>query len=309
MLEVLANTIVPVFSIILLGYLFKHRGFIHPMYSRTANQLVFYVAIPAMLFNALAKAPFHEYFHAGAGLCLLYTLLIMATLALITAVLSKVARSSKGTFLQVSFHGNVGYMAYAIAFYALGASEFPRTAILSSFLIIGQNVLGTLCLMIFQAPSAGGRPPILAIARNTIQNPIIVAVAAGSLVSALSVPLPSTLKIGLDIVAGMALPTALLLIGASLSFHSLHSTIGRIAAIGLLKMVCMPAIGYVLMRWAAVPEPLILPGVILLASPPATVAYVMAAELGGDVELAASSISVLTLLSAGSYSLILWIFV
>jgi len=308
-LEVLANTIVPVFSIILLGYIFKLRGFIQPAYSRTANQIVFYVAIPAMLFNALAKAPFHEYFHAGAGLCLLSTLVLVAAMALTMATLFNVARSSKGTFLQASFHGNVGYMAYAIAFYALGASEFPRTAILSSFLIIGQNLLGTLSLMVFQARSPGTRPSLLEIARSTVQNPIIVAVAAGSAISALSIPLPSTLKIGLDIVAGMALPTALLLIGASLSFQSLHSMARQVAQIGMLKLACMPTIGYLLMSWAAVPEPLILPGVILLASPPATVAYVMAAELGGDVELAASSISVLTLLSACSYSLILWIFI
>ncbi len=309
MLEVLANTIIPVFSIILLGYLFKLRGIIQPAYSRTANQIVYYVAMPAMLFNALAQAPFREYFHPGAGLCLLATLGLVASMALIMASIFKVPRSSKGTFLQTSFHGNLGYMAYAIAFYALGSTHFARTAILSSFLIVGQNLLGILSLTAFQPHSSGKRPSFLDLMRRTVQNPVILAVSAGCLTSALSIPLPATLKQGLGILAGMALPTALLLIGASLSFRSLHSQAGELAEIGLLKLVAMPCIGYFLMKWTDVPEPLILPGVILLASPPATVTYVMAAELGGDVELAASSVSVLTLLSACSYSLILWILV
>jgi len=308
-LEVLANTIIPVFSIILLGYVFKLRGTIQPAYSRTANQIVYYVAMPAMLFNALAKAPFREYFHPGAGLCLLATLGLVASIALLTATVFKVARSSKGTFLQTSFHGNLGYMAYAIAFYALGSTHFARTAILSSFLIVGQNLLGILSLTVFQDNPAGRGLSGFDLLRRTVQNPVIVAVSAGCLTSALSIPLPSTVRQGLDILAGMALPTALLLIGASLSFRSLHSQAQELAEIGILKLIAMPVIGYFLMKWAEVPEPLILPGVILLASPPATVTYVMAAELGGDVELAASSVSVLTLLSACSYSLILWIFV
>jgi predicted permease len=308
-LEVLANTIIPVFSIILLGYLFKLRGIIQPAYSRTANQIVFYVAMPAMLFNALAQAPFREYFHLGAGLCLLATLGLVAGMALVIATLFNMARSRRGTFVQTSFHGNLGYMAYAIAFYALGSAQFARTAILSSFLIVGQNLLGILFLTAFQVRTGGGKPSLLDIVRTTLQNPVILAVSAGCIVSALSVPLPKTVKLGLEILAGMALPTALLLIGASLSFRSLHAMAKELAKIGILKLVCMPAIGYLLMKWAMVPEPLILPGVILLASPPATVTYVMAAELGGDVELAASSVSVLTLLSAGSYSLILWVFV
>ncbi|MCU0586552.1 MAG: AEC family transporter [Syntrophobacteraceae bacterium] len=305
--QLLANTIIPVFSIILLGYIFKRKGLILPPYSRTANQIVFYVAMPAMLFNALAKAPFREFFHLGAGLCLLTTLGLVGGMALLVAILFHVDRSSRGTFIQTSFHGNLGYMAYAIAFYALGTSDFARTAILSSFLIIGQNMLGILSLSAFRARSPGARPSLMEIARGTLQNPVIVAVTAGSIVSALAIPVPSTIKQGLDILAGMALPTALLLIGASLSFKSLHTMARELAGIGILKLACMPLIGYLLMKWASVPDSLILPGAILLASPPATVTYVMAAELGGDTELAASSISVLTLLSACSYSLILWL--
>jgi malate permease and related proteins len=305
-IELLANTILPVFGIILLGYWLKVRGVILPPYIKTANQIVFYVAMPAMLFNSIARAPFRDYFDLRAGLCLLATLCIIGGAALAVANVFHIARSRKGTFLQTSFHGNLGYMAYAIAFYALGTTHFARTAILSSFLIIGQNLLGILSLTMYQDSRYGKRASFSSLLMTTLQNPVIIGVSAGCTFSGMSLPVPGPLKQGFDILAGMALPTALLLIGAGLSFGSLRSMIKELAEIGILKLVCMPLVGYCLMKWATVPAPLILPGIILLASPPATVTYVMAAELGGDVELAASSVSVLTLLSSFSYSLILW---
>ena len=70
-------------------------------------------------------------------------------------------------------------------------------------------------------------------------------------------------------------------------------------------MVALPLLGYALMTGRHLPSDLILAGIILLAAPPATVTYVMATELGGDPELAATSISILTLLSALTYTLVL----
>ena len=124
-------------------------------------------------------------------------------------------------------------------------------------------------------------------------------------IAAFGLKIPGPLSKGLDILSGMALPTALLLIGASLSFGTLKSMAAEIVAIGTFKLLALPLVGYSLMLLSKVPGPLILPGVILLASPPATISYVMATELGGDPELAASSVSVLTLVSALSYTMIL----
>jgi hypothetical protein len=79
----------------------------------------------------------------------------------------------------------------------------------------------------------------------------------------------------------------------------------ELIGIGFLKLVGLPLLGYALMSWRHLPPALVLPAIILLAAPPATVTYVMATELGGDPELAATSISFHTLLSALTYTMIL----
>jgi malate permease and related proteins len=308
MLEVLINTILPVFSIILLGYVLKQRGLILPAFMNPANQLVYYVALPAMLFVTLAKAPFQENFQMTAGICLLATLGLLIMVALVVSRFLGLPGGARATFIQASFHGNLGFLAYAIAYYALGPDHFPRTLILSSFLMIGQNVLSVWVLTQLGTHDTERDHPRLYLLRQTLQNPVIAAVVIGCVYSASGLPLPKALRQGLDILSGLALPMALLLIGASLSFGALQSRVRELVWIGFLKLICLPLAGYFLLRWTSVHESLMLPALILLAAPPATVSYVMAVELGGDTRLAAASVSVFTLVSAVTYSALLVLF-
>lgn len=298
--------ILPIFSIIFLGYVLKTKQIIHQEYAKTANQIVFYVAIPAMLFNEIAQVPFKKNFQLSAVLCLLGALILLALLSLVFTAAAGTPRRRRGTFLQSSFHGNLGYMAYAIAYYALGKEDFARTAILSSFLMVGQNCLAIWALTAFKTEHRREEQRrAWVLLKNIFHNPIILAVVAGIGYSATGWELAAPIARGLDILSGMALPTALLLIGASLSFGFLRTMKRDIVSIGVLKLICLPVLGYILMLVAQVPAVLIPPGIILLAAPPATVTYVMAIELEGDPELAATSISVLTLSSAFTYSLFL----
>ena len=304
MFHVLVNTIFPIFSLILLGFLLRLKRIIDPAFAKTANQIVFNVAIPAMLFTEISQVPFRANFSLDAVLCILAALGGIALTGLILTWVLEIPGNRRGTFLQSSFHGNIGYMSYAIAFYALGEDHFARMAILSSFLMLAQNVLAVWALAGFNCnPPRGNRQWVLG--KLIFQNPVILTVAVGIFYSVLAFPLPIPVKKSLEILSGMAFPTALLLVGASLSFGAFRLLIKEIAAIGILKLVGMPLLGYALMSWQHLPAGLILPGIILLAAPPATVTYVMATELGGDPELAATSISIHTLLSAFTYAAIL----
>jgi malate permease and related proteins len=307
MINILVNTILPIFSIIFVGYLLKLKKVIDPAFSRTANQIVFNVAIPAMLLNELAQASFRENFNLRAVICTLAALVVVMLISLLFCTAMNVPRSRRGTFLHSSFHGNLGYMAYAIAYYTLGESHFARMAILSSFLMIGQNSLAVWALTTYS-----GMQPRQGQIRNLIklmlQNPIILTMIVGITWSALGFAIPKPLQKGLDILSGMAFPTALLLIGSSLSFGAFRELATEILGIGFLKLIGLPLTGYALMMAAGVPDILTLPAMILLGSPPATVTYIMATELGGDPELAATSVSLFTLASAFSYTLILWMF-
>lgn len=309
MLNVFITHILPVFSIIGLGYVLMHRHFVGEAFIAAANRLVYYVAVPAMLFHEVARSSFSENFHGGAVLSMLAGLGLITASALLCARFSAKPASFKATFVHSAFHGNLGYMAYAIAFYALGDKFFAQTALLSSFLIIAQNFLAVCVFATFRpgdVSSAGPRGiDAAATLKRILTNPIIVSVMVGTGFSYLSISLHPAVSQSLKILSGMALPLALLLIGTSLSFRALGKLIPAISVIGFLKLILFPILVYGLMRWASVPRSFHVPVLILTAAPPATVTYIMASELGGDTELAAAATSLLTLISGCTYAVLL----
>ncbi|MCD4677294.1 MAG: AEC family transporter, partial [Desulfobacula sp.] len=50
------STIVPIFIIIFLGLFAKQIKFITPDFLNQANRLVYYIAIPAMIFSSISKS-------------------------------------------------------------------------------------------------------------------------------------------------------------------------------------------------------------------------------------------------------------
>jgi len=305
MFNILLYTILPIFSIIFLGYALKEKKIINSGFAIPANQIVFNIGIPAMLLNEITQAPFRENFNMEAVLCSVGSLVIVLLISLVAIRVLSIKDARRGTFIQSSFHGNIGYLAYAIAYYALGDSAFARMAILGSFILIGQNVLAVWAVTVYSQEVRDGGGGKVLVFKNIVQNPIIMAVAFGIVYSALGFSIPGPVRKAMDILSGMALPTALLLIGASLSFGAVRSMVLELVSIGMLKLLALPFIGYFLMLACKVPDPLVMPGVILLASPPATITYVMATEYGGDPEMAAACVSVFTLASAISYTVIL----
>ena len=63
------------------------------------------------------------------------------------------------------------------------------------------------------------------------------------------------------------------------------------------------AVGWLLFRLCGLESEGVVPAIILLAAPTATVTYVMAREMQGDSEFAVVAISVNTLLSAVTYTI------
>ena len=96
---------------------------------------------------------------------------------------------------------------------------------------------------------------------------------------------------------------ALLVIGATLSFDKIRHAFSKVFMTSLLKLVAMPAVGFLLFKIGGVSATDFIPGLIILASPTATLVYIMAEQIGGDPDLAVTAISFSTLVSGLTYGL------
>lgn len=293
-------TIVPIFSVIILGWLARLKGFIQQEFLEPANRLVFYLAIPALIFRAISKASLKTKFDVKVLAITLFAVVVISGLAWIVGLLLRLRLGELGTFIQTTFHGNLGYIGLAVAFYFLGNEGFVRASILAGFLIILQNFLAVISLQ-FNSDNVSIKKNKL-ILLNILGNPVILSALAGILFSLSGLKMPLVIDRSLNILGGLALPMALLIIGASLSFELMQLRILRVIFSSFLKLMLLPGVGLLLYRMFGVAPQDYMPALILLASPTATITYVMAREMGGDADFAVAAISTSTLISSATFT-------
>ncbi|MFO7598638.1 MAG: AEC family transporter [Candidatus Desulfacyla sp.] len=301
------HTIGPIFIVILLGWFLNWRQFIPSILIGPLNRLVYYLAIPAMIFREVARSSFALYFDPLLLAATLLPLLIIFGIALLAGKAWPLNPQERGTFVQSSIHGNLGYIGLAVCYYLLGEKGFTSASILAGFLMLFQNLLSVIGYQLASTGTGHGRGPWFFI-KKIVGNPVIGSALAGMAFSLLKIPIPEVIDRCLTIISGMALPSALLVIGASLSFGLMKSQIRLVLASGLLKLLALPALGVLAYRLSGIPADRFLPGLILIAAPTATVTFVMAGEMNGSTDLATAAISMSTLLSALTFILWLWQF-
>jgi len=295
------NTIIPIFSVILTGWLARRKGFIPTEFTGPANRLVFYFAIPAMVFAAIAKGSLKTDFHPVVMGC---TLAAVGTSFGVTWLLGRLCHvpyRCLGTFVQCGYHGNLGYLGLAVAYYYLDQAGFISASLLLGFIMIFQNLLSVFILILYGGKDSVGKN-VGRMVSKILGHPMMLSAGAGIIFSLTGAALPMVVSRTLDIFSGMALPLALLLIGATLNFNLIKIQLTRVLPVSIIKLGLLPALGLIFYTMWDQPANLYLPGLIMLATPSATVSYVMAVEMNGDVEFAATAISVSTLLSAFSFS-------
>jgi predicted permease len=295
--------ILPIFIVIMLGWIFHRRGFIPQSFLGPGNRLVFYLAIPAMIFRSIAGTHLTSQLNIRVVGTSLTAVLIVFALAWVAAGFIRVDRTGqRGTIVQSTFHGNIGYIALAIAFYALGSDGLARAGIIAGFMMILQNILAIFILQ-YYATNEAIKGNVKLVIVNMLGNPVILASIAGIGISVLGISIPKVVDQTLEIIGGLALPMALLIIGASLSFDLVRFRIVSVLSVSLVKLIVLPGLGFIGFRLLGLSPQDYVPGLILLATPTATIAVVMAHEIDGDMDFAAATVSVSTLLSALTFSL------
>lgn len=299
------TTISPIFAVVILGYFTRRSGYISKDLLGSANRLVFYLAIPALIFRAVSKASFTTDFNTTVLVITLLSTTFIYAFSWLVGRCTCWSLARIGSFVQCAGHGNHGFVGLPVALYFIGDSGLVKAAIIAGFLFMLQNILSVLALEANGADKGAFGDKIRKIGRSAMRNPIILSAFAGMVVSWFEIELPGPALRFLDIMSGMAAPLSLLLIGASLSFDIMRKNFFSVVGVVVMKLVSLPLLGIILFLIMGLNQDDYLPALILLATPTATVAYVMAGEMGGDSEFAAAAISTSTLASAVTY--LLWL--
>lgn len=293
--------VLPVFLVIGLGFALQRTNLFSREFTVQLNRLIFYVALPALLFHKISLANFTSSFNGRLLFGLLATMFVMFAGSYLYGVVRGYPVPRLGAFCQASFRSNVAYIGIAIVFSAYGEDGLAAAGIVIGFFVPMLNFLSVLALLLPQR-NGDAKPTAGIWLQQLGLNPLILACLAGIAWSLLKLPLPTIMDRTLDIVTGMALPLALLSIGASFSMDRLKGDIQVVAMASLFKIVVMPSIAVILLMMLGLRGRELGIGFILAGAPTAAAAFVMAQQLNNDAELSGSIIMVSTLFSLVTYT-------
>ena len=272
-MDALINVVLPVFGIILTGYLAGRFEALGPDSAAALNRFVFYFALPAALFVITARAPIDKIFNwpfigafvSGALLTRLIALIVgrlwfhhydVATLSIVGLTAA---------------WGNVGYMGLPLLLTAYGPDGALPTivSILSVIILFVGGVIAVL-----ESTRASATSPLRIasrLARMLVRNPLVISPLLGILFSMIAFPLPKAVSNYLDLMAAAVAPAALFALGLSLVGHKLISNVGEVIWLAVLKTVVNPILTFALVTNVFIMEPLWSQAAVILSAMPTSV--------------------------------------
>ncbi len=307
-MQAVLDVVLPVFGIILAGYLAGRFRILGMESSEALNRFTYFFALPALLFIGMARVPVGQVINLPFIATFLGGLFAVFALALLVARWAfpgPLAARTMGALAAV--FANTGYMGIPLFLTAFGP-EGTLPAVIATVLL-GAVVMGTGIILIELDLSKGGGlgKALRDVAFALLRNPLLTAPVAGLVWGALGFPLPAPLATFADILGASAGPCALFAIGLFLATRSLTALMGGRRAIEVtwlmaLKLVVQPFVTWLLARWFGLDPFWTASAVILAALPTGALVFVMATQYGIYVERASAVILASTIISVVTLS-------
>jgi predicted permease len=307
-LGVIVDTALPFFALILCGYVAVRAGVLDAASAKGLNTFVFWLALPALLLASVAASTLRELldwrflavFYGVNGLLYAFTFLVGR------AVWRDRAGTAALRALGVIW-GNYGYLGLPLLTAALGpAAALPAVAVITCDILVPASIT----IAFLEAGRDGERSGLATLGRalaGPLRNPLILAVAAGGLLSATGVAPPAAAQAFLRLLGAAAGPCALVALGASLALSPAGGARGDVALVTVLKVVVNPALVWLAGRHLLPLEPDRLAAATLLAAMPvAASVFVLAQRYETWVLRASTSVLVTHLASVATLAALLY---
>ncbi len=296
------NAIASIFVMMAVGYGAKRLLHLEKEHVARFNSLVFHTLLPLMLFYNV----YNSDIRGGVNLrCLGLALGVLAALFALTWALVKRVEgenSQRGVMIQAAFRSNFLLLGMPLIRELCPGADLATVSVMLAIVVPCYNVLAVITLETFSRKQIDVKKILLGIAKN----PLILASAAGIILNMSGLRLPTFLDNPISQLGASASPVALLLLGAQFEFQDVRSHRRNLAICTALRLVVFPGVALPLAALTGLRGPEFAVLISMFATPTAVSSFSMAAQMGGSPELAASAVTVTTLLSA--VTMFLWTF-
>ena len=296
------NAVIPLFILLVIGYLVRRTGLLTDEEVHRFNHMVFLVFFPPLMFQNLYGN--NDGFLPDGKLLLFAVPFILCVILLSIPLVKKIEKNprSQGAMIQAVYRSNFILMGLPVAINIFGKGNVSQTALLIAVIVPMYNVVSVIILESFR----GSKPDIGQILKKVATNPIILGAVAGILAILLGITLPKPIATTVEWMADVTTPMALILLGASFDITTVKGQKRNLIFCILMRLVVVPAL------WLSLAALLGFRGVqfvgliAMLATPMAVSSYTMADSMDSDGELAGNCVIFSTPLSC--ITLFFWLF-
>ena len=298
------NATVPIFLMMVLGYVLHEIGWMDDEFASKMNRFVFRVSLPVLLFGDLAAVDFAQVWNMKfVSFCFGVTVISIAVSAGISFLWKD--RSIQGEFIQASYRSSAAILGIAFI------QNIYGTAGMAPLMIIGSvplyNVMAVLVLSLFKPGQRGlDRDVMKTTLWGIVTNPIILGIAAGLLWSALRLPMPQIMGKMISSVGGVTTPMGLMAMGAAFDLRRAFAKVKPAVTAAFIKLIGFCAVFLPAAVRLGFREEELVAILVMLGSATTVTCFVMAKNMGHEGVLSSSVVMLTTLFSA--FTLTWWLY-
>ena len=298
------NATVPIFLMMVLGYVLHEIGWMDDEFASKMNRFVFRVPLPVLLFGDLAAVDFARVWNMKfVSFCFGVTVISIAVSAGISFLWKD--RSIQGEFIQASYRSSAAILGIAFI------QNIYGTAGMAPLMIIGSvplyNVMAVLVLSLFKPGQRGlDRDVMKTTLWGIVTNPIILGIAAGLLWSALRLPMPQIMGKMISSVGGVTTPMGLMAMGAAFDLRRAFAKVKPAVTAAFIKLIGFCAVFLPAAVRLGFREEELVAILVMLGSATTVTCFVMAKNMGHEGVLSSSVVMLTTLFSA--FTLTGWLY-
>lgn len=291
------NVILPVFIIVILGFVLGRTKFIGETFVDPCEKVVFKVALPVMLFLEVAGA---EKITKGDFELIIFCICsVTAVFVLVSlgAVLF-VKKEFRGAFVQGAARSNFAILGIPLSISMFGDAGGKSIALVMPFVIIMFNAYSVIILSVFSngEKKASIKETLKKLLINIVTNPLIISVFLALPVMYFEIDLPTFADRSLEYISAMTTPLSLICLGANFRLSAIKGRAGAAAAATALKLIVLPLGAVVVAALLGFRNEALGTIFVLFGAPSSVSSYIMARNMNNDSDLAAQILLFSTML-------------
>lgn len=275
------NVVLPVFALILLGYLCRRSGRMGPAAASELNRFVVWLGLPALLFKITAASQWAEVWQPGFIVAFSVGCLGVFAFTLLYRLLQKQPLVDASLDALGASYANTGYIGFPLCLLILGEAALQPALVATLVVVCVLFAIALACVESGLHAGQGLGKTLRKVSSALLRNPLVLAPLFGAAWAWGGLELPTGPKTLLDLLGAAAAPCALVSLGLFLAQPQPGGPVRGVWPLVALKLIVQPALTWYLAAVVFELEPLWVWSALLLSALPTGTGPYMLAEFYG----------------------------